>query len=207
MGGGQAPALRRMDAFLDTEHQMEPRRIRADEGLKNRAIRLRMLADAPDAFGGTLADALARPEASWHLQAAALARSTERALFVVEEGSRWLGIVGGILERDAEDGELTVEVVAVWVEPAARRRGLAQALVERVVAWATELGAGRACLWVHDANLAAIRLYERLRFVQTEDRAPLGAHGDRTRLLMVRDLGSATQRPTDLTEAEAGRCD
>jgi len=49
---------------------MEIRRIRADEGLRLRAIRLHALADSPMAFGSTLAREEAYPETIWHERAA-----------------------------------------------------------------------------------------------------------------------------------------
>src|ERR671917_264257 len=41
------------------------RRIRADEGPLLRDLRLRALADAPEAFGQALQDAQAQPDAEW----------------------------------------------------------------------------------------------------------------------------------------------
>jgi len=49
---------------------MEIRRIRADEGLRLKALRLRALADSPMAFGSTLAREQAYPDALWHERAA-----------------------------------------------------------------------------------------------------------------------------------------
>ena len=45
---------------------VEIRRIRADEGLVNRDVRLRGLAESPEAFQTTLAGAEVRPESYWH---------------------------------------------------------------------------------------------------------------------------------------------
>jgi len=47
----------------------EVRQIRANEGLKLRAVRLRALADAPTAFGSTLAQEEKFPERVWHARA------------------------------------------------------------------------------------------------------------------------------------------
>src|SRR5262245_23901545 len=49
---------------------VEIRRIRADEGLRLRALRLRALADAPQAFGSTLAREHAFVDSTWHERAA-----------------------------------------------------------------------------------------------------------------------------------------
>src|SRR5262249_59106486 len=54
------------------------RRIRADEGLALRALRLRALADAPTAFGSTLAREEAFPADGWHERAAGGAAGADR---------------------------------------------------------------------------------------------------------------------------------
>jgi N-acetylglutamate synthase len=56
-------------------------------------------------------------------------------------------------------------VSAVTVEPGSRRRGLATAVVRRLLAQAWQLGARRAYLQVEENNVAAIGLYARLGFV------------------------------------------
>jgi hypothetical protein len=48
----------------------EIRRIRADEGLRLRALRLRALSDSPTAYGSTLASEELYPESIWHERAA-----------------------------------------------------------------------------------------------------------------------------------------
>ena len=50
---------------------MKIRRIRADEGLALRALRLAALADSPMAYGSTFAREHAYPDALWHERAAA----------------------------------------------------------------------------------------------------------------------------------------
>jgi N-acetylglutamate synthase len=55
-------------------------------------------------------------------------------------------------------------ISAVVVEPAARRRGIATAVVRSLFGQAWELGARRAYLQVEEDNDAAIRLYERIGF-------------------------------------------
>src|SRR4030095_13513793 len=62
----------------------ELRRIRSDEGLKLRSLRLRALADAPMAFGSTLAREESFPESVWHERAAGGASGTDRVTFIGE---------------------------------------------------------------------------------------------------------------------------
>ena len=58
--------------------------------------------------------------------------------------------------------ELHINTLAV--APAARRQGLATALLEHVLAEAVRAGATKATLEVRASNLAALALYERLGF-------------------------------------------
>ncbi|RYU14155.1 GNAT family N-acetyltransferase [Nocardioides iriomotensis] len=53
----------------------------------------------------------------------------------------------------------------VWVDPAQRRRGLALVVVQELVRWAAERGAGTAYLQTRGDNPAALALYDRLGFV------------------------------------------
>lgn len=68
MGGTMAPH----------EITMEIQRLSMDEGLRLRHIRLRALADAPDAFGSTYAEVAAHPLDMWRQQL------QEIATFVVQ---------------------------------------------------------------------------------------------------------------------------
>ena len=117
-----------------------------------RSIRLRALADAPDAFGTTLAEDQARPLAEWRariedpLAASFLATCDGRDVGLVT-GRRWDGIEGA------------AGLFGMWVAPEFRRRGIGQGLVDAVVAWARTAGFARVLLDVADTNLPAIRLY------------------------------------------------
>ena len=63
---------------------VDVRRIRPDEWPRQRALRLRALADAPMAFGSTLADESAFADEVWVRRAAAGAAGRERVTFVAE---------------------------------------------------------------------------------------------------------------------------
>jgi len=133
-------------------------RLRPGDGPRLRAIRLRALADAPDAFATTLADAEKRDPGEWEAQIAAL------PTFVWREGDADVGLVrGAAREGDPESGYL----VSMWVAPEARGRGVGAVLVEGVVAWARGSGLRRLYLDVGLHNAAARRLYERMGFVAT----------------------------------------
>lgn len=162
------------------------RRIRADEGLRLREIRLRALAEAPTAFGSTLAETEQVPDAAWHERAAAAASSEERSLFVAEADGRWLALAGGVIDDETPPGE--VELVSMWVDPAARGLGLGRRLVEAVAQWARAGGATRLRLWVTQGNAPAIVLYERCGFRMAGETSPHGWHPTLRELLMLRPL-------------------
>ena len=108
------------------------RRVRAEEWERLRATRLRALADAPMAFGSTLADEQTRPDEFWRGRAAGGASDDDRATFIVERGGAWVGIGTCVLEEGGA-GERPAWVFGMWVDPAVRRQGMAQALL-RVLA-------------------------------------------------------------------------
>jgi GNAT superfamily N-acetyltransferase len=164
---------------------IEIRRVRPDEGLRVRALRLQALADTPLAYGSTLAQEQAFDDAVWHERARRGAAGVDRVTYVAEEGERWVGLVTGI--ADEEKGS-RLTLVGMFVEPAARGRGVGAALVEAVTGWARERGATHLYLGVTATNHAAIRLYRRCRFRPTGQREPLEHTPTETELEMVRDL-------------------
>src|SRR5215467_2320854 len=103
------------------------RRIRADEALPLRTLRLHALGDSPASFGSTLAREEAFPESVWHERAAGGAEGEDRATFVAEQDGRWIGLATGLSE-DLEDPTLPAPVLAgMFVEGGERRRGVGAA--------------------------------------------------------------------------------
>jgi ribosomal protein S18 acetylase RimI-like enzyme len=148
------------------------RRIRAEEWEWLRAIRLRALADAPMAFGSTLADEQARPDEFWRGRAAGGASDDDRATFIAERNGVWVGIGTCVLEAGGA-GERPAWIFGMWVDPAVRRQGTAQALLRFLAGWARERGADVLNLHVTATNAPAIALYERLGFRTTGATEPL----------------------------------
>jgi ribosomal protein S18 acetylase RimI-like enzyme len=137
---------------------MELHRLGADEGARLRAIRLRSLRDAPDAFCSTHDEAAARPPESWRQQLVELAT--------------WVAVVGGDdvgLVRGARHDERPADayLLSMWVAPEARGMGLGEALIHAVIGWARAAGYERLLLEVADENRPAIALYARLGFEPT----------------------------------------
>ncbi len=158
------------------------RRLRPDEWGELRALRLRALADAPEAFGATLAEAEADPDAAWQLRAG----SDDRVVIVAESGSRLVGMASG---GRAPVDENAAGLYSMWVEPAARGSGVAAAIVAAVIDWAREAGYPVMGLGVTTTNARAIALYERLGFVDSGGRFPLREGSDLEIQIMVRPIG------------------
>jgi GNAT superfamily N-acetyltransferase len=148
------------------------RRVRMGEWEQLRVIRLRALADAPMAFGSTLAAEQAQPDEFWQARAAGGATDETRATFIAERDGEWVG-TGTCLLEEGGIGERPAWVVAMWVAPAVRRQGAAQALLRALAGWARALGADVVNLHVTETNAPAIALYERLGFRATGETEPL----------------------------------
>lgn len=122
-----------------------------------------------------IADGYANPAGSY---AAALADAPRRArdaelLVAADPDGKVLGTItvctpGSPLGELSRLGELEFRMLAV--APAARRRGVGQALVVAVLQRATEVGAHRVVLCSAEKMCAAHRLYTRLGFVRLPER-------------------------------------
>jgi RimJ/RimL family protein N-acetyltransferase len=163
------------------------RRIRADEGFLLRSLRLRALADAPMAFGTTLAEEQSRPDAIWHDRAADGATGQNRVTFIVESGDTPVGLGTGV-RSDADTSRAAL--VGVWIDPVARGQSGGAALIAAVVAWAQSKGMRNLELWVTDGNARAIRLYERSGFCRTGKTQPLPHTPSVNEFHMVRALNA-----------------
>jgi ribosomal protein S18 acetylase RimI-like enzyme len=153
---------------------MEARQVQATDWEALRQLRLRALADAPDAFASTLAAELAFPAEVWRQRAES---DPDSATFIAREGDADVGLVRVFAEPDAPG---RMHLVSMWVDPAYRRRGVARALVALTVRWATDRQARELSLWVADHNTAARRLYEQLGFQPTAEHQPLPSNRARS---------------------------
>jgi ribosomal protein S18 acetylase RimI-like enzyme len=146
----------------------EVRPARAGEWREVRDLRLRALADAPDAFGSTLEREREYGEREWLSWISGWEDSTNR-LVVGIDADAWVGMaVGSKTEKD----ELA-HVYGMWVDPLARRGGLGRRLLDDVTDWLRALGATEIELGVTATNRGALAFYERMGFVDTQERRPL----------------------------------
>ena len=141
--------------MLPREIPIDIKRLAADEGLRLRTIRLRALADAPDAFGTTYDEAAARPLDSW------TAQLQEIATFVAVVDGEDVGLVRGVRDDLLPDAAW---LISMWVSPEVRGQGVGEALIDAVVEWARNSGVRRMLLDVGDHNQPAIALYARKGF-------------------------------------------
>ena len=126
-----------------------------------RALRLRALGDAPEAFGSTLAGEETRTSEDWAWRLNLGATSGRDHPLVAAVG----GVPAGMAwaKVDAANPEL-VNLFQMWVAPEARGHGVAAALLDAALDWARARGARAMGLGVVCGNDAARRLYERAGF-------------------------------------------
>jgi ribosomal protein S18 acetylase RimI-like enzyme len=120
-----------------------------------RDLRLRAMLDAPDAFGSTYEREMARSTSDWQKWL------SPGVTFILETVDGPKGIVAGV--RDAADSNV-VHLMAMWLDPALRGSGGADALAASVVSWAASEGARTIRLEVMESNGRAKRFYERIGF-------------------------------------------
>lgn len=83
---------------------------------------------------------------------------------VAEENGQVAGYIGSQTVLDMSD------MMNVAVAPALRQRGIGRRLVETLIAWLDQRGAGALSLEVRVSNLPAIGLYEQLGFEKVGQR-------------------------------------
>lgn len=140
-----------------------------------RALRLRALEDAPDAFGSTLAAESVRPPEEWAARLARAATSGIDHALTAEIAGEPVGLAWA--KVDADDPAV-VNLFQMWVAPEARGQGVAAGLLAEAVRWARARGATAMQLGVNCANEEALRLYARAGFVATGLREPMRPGSD-----------------------------
>ena len=166
------------------------RRLRASESQRWRELRLRALADAPEAFGSAYEVEVERPASVWQERTEAFAAGQDRVMFVAEDpDGRLLGCAGVVIEPEA--GPF---VISMWLDPARRGEGLGWRLLEAVAGWAEAQGFGRLRLMVVRGNRAARDLYLRFGFTTTgvTERNQRGALEEEMSLELQRAPGGPT---------------
>jgi ribosomal protein S18 acetylase RimI-like enzyme len=148
-----------------------------------RDLRLEMLEDTPKAFLERLEHARRRPDRDWR-------RRTEREVsdptswrFVAESSDGALVATMGCYLADGA----RATVFGVYVTPAWRSRGVAEALLDVVERFAAErFAAAELFLLVHEENERARAFYRRQGFAETGRTTPYELEPSERELEMVR---------------------
>ncbi len=146
------------------------RPIESHEWRMYRDLRLRSLADSPDAFGTTLAQARERSEEQWSSQLASGAASrSELPLLAVVNGQP-----GGLAWAKIESSEREkADLYQMWVAPDYRKTGAGRMLLAAGITWARSSGARFLALGVTCGDTPARRLYSSAGFEPTGAPRPL----------------------------------
>jgi GNAT superfamily N-acetyltransferase len=161
---------------------VEVARVRAEQWPELRELRLRALADAPEAFASTLAREAAFPAQVWRQRAQGGPTS---ANFLARADGDAVGMAAVV----AEPVPGRMQLVGMWVDPGHRRRGVAQALIGRAVRWSRDHQARELIAWVAEPNTAARSLYARAGFEPDGTRQPLPSNPAVDELLLRLPLG------------------
>jgi ribosomal protein S18 acetylase RimI-like enzyme len=162
---------------------IELRVLESDDWPLWRELRLAALAEAPYAFGSTLAQWQGDGDREERWRGRLEAGGAHNVVAVL--GGRPAGMASGMPVEEMAD---SVELISMWVSPEARGRGVGDSLIGEVARWATERGARTLLLSVMPANSRAIALYERHGFTDTDipgDPLPDGTGRER---VMAKDL-------------------
>ena len=148
----------------------EVRKLEPAEWPTYRALRLRALADSPDAFGSTLAIEQGLSEEHWSTRLARGVTSELDLPLVAEVRREAAGLVWARV--DAADPSI-VSICQMWVAPEFRSHGAGRMLLRAAVEWARSLNAKSVQLGVTCGDTPAVRLYTREGFTPVGPRESL----------------------------------
>ena len=163
---------------------MEIRKIKSNEGLILREIRLNALTDSPDAFGANLSEEIQKPVEEYYSSAKAHSASETSTTFLALENNSPVGQVGAFFYK--ADGESFI--CAMWVNPSYRRTGLGGQLLSKAVSWLIERNASKVCAWVSNSNIEAVRFYESMGFVSSQVQQALPSNPKTVETLFTYEL-------------------
>ncbi|MGV9567878.1 N-acetyltransferase family protein [Streptomyces sp. NPDC003480] len=163
---------------------LELRTLEADDWPLWRELRLAALAEAPYAFGSTLAQwqGSGDREERWR---ARLSIPGAHDLVALLDGLP-VGMASGV----PGEGAGNVELISMWVNPRARGKGVGDYLVQAVERWAAERGATTLRLSVMPDNRKATALYERHGFTDTGEPGDLLPGGVGRERVMAKSLAA-----------------
>lgn len=168
---------------MSEQHELELRRLSSDDWPLWRELRLAALAEAPYAFGSTLADwqGPGDHEERWRSR---LEIPGALDLVAVLDGTP-VAMATGV---PADEGPSAAELISMWVGPAARGRGVGDRLIAEIARWAADEGYRTLKLAVMPHNDAAIALYRRNGFADTDELGDLLDDGTTRELVLAQAL-------------------
>ena len=146
-----------------------------------RELRLAALAEAPQQFGAKLADWQGEGDQPKRWRAR-LEIPGSLNLIALHDG-----VPAGMVSGVPGSAEGIVELISMWVSPAARGTGAGNRLIAELIGWATATGAEELRLEVRQDNAPAIGLYERNGFARTGQTDGIAGNG-MPDLVMTRPL-------------------
>ncbi|HWD55082.1 MAG TPA: GNAT family N-acetyltransferase [Acidimicrobiales bacterium] len=159
----------------------------ADHWREIRDIRLRSLADAPEAFTSTLERESAYDETKWRDLA-----SSGRWFVADDEGP--VGVAVGVPDRSGDPSRH--ELVGMWVASSHRRSGVARRLVDAVTVWAASEGADTLSLGVREDNVEALAAYLRMGLEPSGETVPEVGRPTKAIIVLERAVGPSTKFPS-----------
>jgi len=150
---------------------VEVRRIDVGDWMVVRQLRLRALAEAPEAFGSSYEREAAFTDDVWIRRAAA---TTNATLVCENDDGEACGIV--TLVRDPTDPRMAW-LVGMWVAPSQRGTGAANLLVRTALEFAADRNITTVRLHIAEGNDRAERVYCRHGFSRTGARLEAGRPG------------------------------
>ena len=161
---------------------MAIRVVRDEEWQRARDLRLRAIADAPEAFARSLEEEQRLSESEWR---EFVSPSDSRVWFVeTTDDDEFVGMAFGFLDDPSKAAYLG----GMWVEPGRRRSGVGKRLVETVIEWGRARGAARIELEVNELTKPAVALYQSCGFAPTGRSRPLPSDPSATALEMARKI-------------------
>lgn len=173
---------------------IEIRVLSADDWPLWRDLRQAALAEAPYAFGSSLADWQGEGDREERWRGRLSGPGSHNVVAFLEGEPAGMG-TGAPAERAPGQPEVVAEVLSMWVAPAARGRGVGDAVLASVETWARSRGFTRLRLDVAPDNPAATALYERNGFVPTDEEGDLMPDGVRRETVMVKRLDRQVSPP------------
>jgi ribosomal protein S18 acetylase RimI-like enzyme len=143
------------------------RRVAAEDWPEYRRLRLEALQDTPLAFAEQYHEAVVKPEAYWRERVDRSADGSATAMFVAVDNGALVANASCFVEEEVTE-YVSAHIVGVYVTPAWRGSGVAEAVMRAAMDWAAgEAKAARVRLFVTEPNGRALAFYRKLGFTPT----------------------------------------